>query len=249
VLDLKSTLAFRGDVVVGTLVSVFWVVFAIAPVLVAGRYLGSGDGWTQPRLLFLQGVWYWMDAVNWVFCAPNVQALNADIRAGRLDGRLLLPGDSLTRIMLGHLGVADLPKFLIAVGLGGYAVGAGAFSGGAWAIIGFIVCLISASVLFWLVGVLACIPAITLFEFDGGFILDAIHNLDRVPVSFYAPWLQALFSSALPIILITTTPSMVFFGWGHWWWPCVSVAATITLLLVTRILWTRQIRHFVGFQN
>ncbi|MCL1838164.1 MAG: ABC-2 family transporter protein [Propionibacteriaceae bacterium] len=249
ILDLKSATAFRGDLVIGTLVSMFWVIFAIAPVLVAGYYLGEGAGWTQARLLFLQAIWYWMDAVNWVFCVRNTNGLATDIRNGRLDGRLLLPGDSLLRVMLGQLGVQDLPKFLIAIGLAAYAIQAGAFPGGVWHIIGFVVCLIAASVMFWAIAVLSFLPAITLFKFEGDVIVNAIHNLNRVPADLYTPWLHALFSTALPIVLITTVPSRVFFGWSPWWMPIVCVIAAFVLLVVLRYLWARQLRHYVGFQN
>ena len=248
-LDLKSAEAFRANALLGTVISLAYMFFAIAPILVAGHYLGQGDGWTQARLLFLQGVWYWMDAVIWTFCSKNVNELIEAVHTGRLDGMLLLPGDSLTRIMLGHLSVSDLPKFIIAIALGGYAVAAGAFPGSVWTVMSFIICLVAASVIMWTISVFSSMKVITLFEFDGLFALDAIHNLGRVPVSLYAPWLRIIFSSILPVILITTVPSTVFFGWSPWWLPIIPVAVAVLLVWLLHLAWHHEIRNYVGLQG
>ena len=248
-LDLKSAEAFRANALVGIGISLAYMFFAIAPVLAAGRYLGQGDGWTQARLLFLQGVWYWMDAVIWTFCSRGVSELTEAVHTGRLDGLLLLPGDSLTRIMLGHISVGDLPKFLIAMALGGYAIAAGAFPGSVWTVLSFIICLGAASVIMWTVAAFSILKIITLFEFDGTFALNAVHDLGRVPVSLYAPWLRIIFSSVLPVILITTVPSTVFFGWSSWWTPIVPVAVAALLVWLLRLAWRHEIRNYVGLQG
>ena len=248
-LDLKSAQAFRANAVIGTGISLAYMFFAIMPVLVAGRYLGQGDGWTQARLLFLQGVWYWMDAVIWTFCSKGTSELTEAVHTGRLDGLLLLPGDSLTRIMLGHISVGDLPKFIIAMALGGYAIAAGAFPGSVWTVLSFIICLGAASVIMWTVSVFSILKIITLFEFDGTFALNAIHNLGRVPITLYAPWLRIIFSSILPVVLITTVPSTVFFGWSQWWMPAVPIAVAVLLIRLLRLAWRHEIRNYVGLQG
>jgi ABC-type uncharacterized transport system permease subunit len=235
--------------VIGTLVTLAWLFFAIAPVLAAGRYLGEGDGWTQSRLLFLQAVWYWMDAVTWVFLNDNIGQLQRDVRRGLLDWKLLLPTDSLTFVTLGKLNVPDLPKFVIAIALGAWAVAAGAFPGSGWSILGFLVCLAAASVLLWVIGVFATYKVITLFDFDGEFVLDAVHNLARVPVSMYGVVLRVVLSSILPVILITTVPSTVFFGWSAWWVPLVALAVTVVAAAAVRLAWLRETRLYVGIQG
>lgn len=249
ILDLKSAAAFRANALIGLGISIAYLFIAIAPVIIASNYLGSGDGWTRSRLLFFQAVWYWMDAVLWTFCIPNNRALAESVRTGRLDGLLLLPGDSLTRIMLGHLGIADLPKFFIAVILGCYAVAMGALPGSAWTVAGFMVCLTAASVILWTLGAFSTIKVITLFEFNGDFAVNAIHNLGRVPATFYAPWLRLLLSSVLPVILITTVPSAVFFGWYPWWLPVVPVGVAVLLVWLLRLAWRHETRNYVGLQG
>jgi ABC-2 type transport system permease protein len=249
VLEFKALAKFRADFFIGTGVSLIWMFVAIAPVLVAGRYLGEGDGWTQARLLFLQAVWCWMDAALWVFISPGSEALRHHVRQGTLDGQLLMPGSSLTRIMLGHLGVQDTPKFLVCAALGGYAISQGALPGGAGAIICFVVAMLGATVIFWAAGGFAVAKAITMLEFSGEFAVSALLNLSRMPTSMYGSVLRVLFSSVFPVVLITTVPSQVFFGWSAWWLPAVPVAVGIALVLVLRLIWNREIKNYVGFQN
>ncbi|MDR1806338.1 MAG: ABC-2 family transporter protein [Propionibacteriaceae bacterium] len=248
-LSLKAAAAYRGNMVIGTGVTLIWLVFAIAPVLAAGRYLGEGDGWTQSRLLFLQAVWYWMDAVMWVFLTNNVGQLQQDVRKGQVDWKLLLPTDSLTFVTLGGLNVTDVPKFLIALGLGAWAVAAGAFPGSAWTVVLFLVCLLAASVILWAVGVFATYKVLTLFDFDGRFLVNSVHNLARVPVGLYGVVLRVVLSSVLPVILITTVPSTVFFGWSRWWVTPVAVTVAAALVVALRVAWRRETRQYVGLQN
>jgi ABC-2 type transport system permease protein len=227
---------------IGTGVTFVWLFFAIAPVLAAGRYLGQGDGWTQARLLFLQAVWYWMDAVMWVFLHGNIRQLQSDVRRGELDWKLLLPTDSLTLVTLGKVNVPDLPKFAIAVGLG-------ALPGSPWSVLMFVVCLLAASVLLWAVGVFSSYKVITKFEFEGDFLLSSAHNLARVPVSMYGTVLRIVLSSVLPVILITTVPSTVFFGWSGWQVPLTAIGATVALTAALRLAWRRETKLYVGLQG
>jgi ABC-2 type transport system permease protein len=248
-LDAKAAAAFRWDSIIGVGVSLVWLGFAIAPVLAAGRFLGEGDGWTEARLLFLQAVWYWMDAIMWVVCVPNAEAFRQEIRQGRLDAKFLWPANSLAVVMLGRVGVADLHKFFIALGLGAWAVAAGAFPGSVWSVAGFIVCLLAASVIFWALGVFTVYKAMTLFKFDGSVALTAAHNLARVPVGMYGPVLRLLLSSVFPVILITTVPSTVFFGWSSWQLPLASATVAVAAVIVLKSAWRRETRLYVGLQN
>jgi ABC-2 type transport system permease protein len=247
-LDLKAAAHFRGDTLFGVVVSLAWLGFAIAPVLVAGRYLAA-EGWNQPRLLFLQAIWYWMDAVNWFFLSENMDKLRSGVTSGRTDGLLTLPVDSLLMASLGHLNVPDLPKFGIALALGGYAVWAGALPGGVLAVVGFVVALAAASVLFWAINVLCSFKVLTQFRFDGGFLASAVHNLSRVPTDLYNAGMRLLFSSVLPVVLLTTLPSRVFFGWDPLWLAAVSVAVTVAVVALTRWLWRREVARYVGLQG
>jgi ABC-2 type transport system permease protein len=245
---LKAAAHFRGDTLIGLGVSLAWLGFAIAPVLVAGRYLAA-EGWNQPRLLFLQAIWYWLDAVYWAFLSRNIESLQSGVVNGRVDGLLTLPADSLLMASLGHLNVADLPKFGIALALGGYAVWAGAVPGGAWAVIGFVVALTAASVLMWAINVLCGFKVLTQFRFEGGFLADAVHNLSRVPTDLYSAGMRLLFSSVLPVVLLTTLPSRVFFGWDSVWLASVAAAAAVALTVLTRWLWQREVSRYVGLQG
>jgi ABC-type uncharacterized transport system permease subunit len=86
-------------------------------------------------------------------------------------------------------------------------------------------------------------------EFNGEAAFYALHNLARVPTDLYAPGLRLIFSSVFPVILITTVPSHVFFGWGGWWLPLVSAAVAAGAVTLLRALWNREIRDYAGLQG
>ena len=98
------------DLVSGTLVSAVWLGLSVAPMLVVAANSATAPGWTLPRLLFLQSVWYLMDAMLWMIIASNAREISSMVRDGTLDAVLLRPISSLVTCTLGHLYVQDVPK-------------------------------------------------------------------------------------------------------------------------------------------
>jgi len=243
---LSSAAEYRVDMVTGTIVSTFWLGIAVAPMLVVSANSAAAPGWTLPRLLFLQAVWYLMDGLLWMIALPNAWTLSGAVRDGELDATLLKPVDSLVLCTLGRLEIQDAPKIVLGVALGVGAMAAGGGPATPLAALGTVIAIGCALCLLWSVTVLTHYKAITQVEFDGSFALHAVHNLARVPTPLYGPVLHVLLTVVVPVAFLTTIPAQILFGELP---PVVVVACLAVAILAiqaTAVLWRRELRHYTG---
>lgn len=244
--EFSGAAEYRADLVSGTVVSAVWLALSIAPVLVVSAHSQAAPGWTLPRLLFLQSIWYLMDAVLWMLIMTNARELADKVQDGTLDAILLRPVNSLVLCTLGSVYVQDLPKVVLAVGLGGFAVATGGGPASLLAAAAGLVAVACACVLMWAAGVLANVKSITHIQADGMFALHAAHNLARVPTPLYGPVLHVVLTVVVPIGFLTTVPAQLFFGLIPLWWLLASVALTVGVVLVTSRIWHRELRGYTG---
>lgn len=243
---LSSAAEYRVDMVTGTIVSTVWLCIAITPMLVVSANSAAAPGWSLPRLLFLQAVWYLMDGLLWMVALPNAWTLSSSVRDGQLDATLLKPVDSLALCTLGRLEIQDVPKIVLGVGLGVWAMVAGGGPATPLAAAGTVVAIVCALCLLWSVTVLTHYKAISQVEFDGSFALHAVHNLARVPTPLYGPVIHVLLTVVVPVAFLTTIPAQLLFGELP---PVVAIACMGVALLAIRLtafLWRRELRHYTG---
>lgn len=244
--EFSGAAEYRADLVSGTIVSAVWLALSISPMLVVSAHAQAAAGWTLPRLLFLQSIWYLMDAVLWMLIMNNARELADKVQDGTLDAILLRPVNSLVLCTLGRIYVQDLPKVVLAVGLGAWAVAAGGGPATPLAAAAGLVAVACACVLMWAAGVLANFKSITHIQADGMFALHAAHNLARVPTSLYGPVLHVVMTVVVPIAFLTTVPAELFFGLISLWWLLASLALTAAVVWVTSWLWHRELRGYTG---
>jgi len=240
--EFSGAAEYRLDLISGTVVSAVWLGLSVAPMLVVAANSAGAPGWTLPRLLFLQAVWYLMDAVLWMLISNNARRISEMVHDGTLDAVLLRPVSSLLMCTLSNVYVQDAPKVVLAVGLGVTSVVLGGGPASGVALLGCLVTVVCACCLMWAVGVLANYKAITQVRFDGMFALQGAHNLARVPTPLYGPVLQVILTVVLPVAFFTTVPAQVMFGELDLRWVGASLLLTSGVLVVTRRLWYGELR-------
>ena len=244
--DFAGATEYRVDLVSGTVVSVIWLAISVAPTLIVAGHVGAADGWTLPRLLFVQAVWYLLDAMVWMLLMVNVTQWTKDVQMGTLDALLLRPVSSLVLCSLGRLNVQDIPKVVLALGLGVVAVMLGGGPVGIAPTIAAIMCIGAALVLMWAAGVLANYKTLSQVKFDGMFLLFGVHDLARVPVPLYGPMLRVVLTVVVPVAFLTTVPAQMFFGDASLWLAPAAVGIAAGAVVLTSVLWRRELRRYTG---
>ena len=244
--EFSGAAEYRLDLVSGTVVSAVWLGLSVAPMLVVAANSAAAPGWTLPRLLFLQAVWYLMDGILWMLISNNARRISFMVHDGTLDAVLLRPVSSLVMCTLSQVYVQDVPKVVLALGLGVTATVLGGGPASLIALLGCLVAIVCACCLMWALGVLANYKAITKVRFDGMFALQGAHNLARVPTTLYGPALQVVLTVVLPVAFLTTVPAQVMFGELDLRWVGASVLLTGVVVYVTTRLWYRELRGYAG---
>ena len=243
--EISAAAEYRGDLVSGTVISALWLAVAAAPVALVTTHTESADGWTLDRLLFLLSIWYLMDALMWVILLPNVTQWSQAVQTGTLDAVLLQPVNSLIMCSLRAINVRDLPKVLLAGGLAIAAVVIGGSPTSGAAVLATAVAVVAGACLMWAFAVLVNYKSLTHVQFEGMFVLDAAHNLARVPTTLYGPVIRFVLT-LLPVTFITTVPAEIFFGVTAPWFAIVSVAVAAVVVFFTFRLWKHELKGYVG---
>ncbi len=243
---LSGAAEYRGDLVVGTLVSLVWLGVSAVPSIVVTLHTDGAGGWTLPRLMYLLAIWYLMDAVMWIIIMPNIGQWGRQVQTGALDAVLLRPVRSLVMCSLGTLGVQDLPKILLAAALGVGAVVLGGGPASVGALVASLVCLLCGLVLMWAFGVLTSYKVLTQVQFDASFLLHAGHNLARVPTPLYGRAIQVLLTWVVPVSFVATVPAQMMFSMASAWMVVAAVLVTTAVVLLVVVLWNREVRRYSG---
>ncbi len=258
--EVAKSLTYRADLVVGMVVNVLWLAVVLAPVLfvfasldrdgdgVAGGAGATalGDGWTLGELLYLQALWWLLDAVVWMLIVPNLSNLSTEVADGRLDLVLLKPINSMLYTTNKRLEILDVLKIPMALALAVYALTRTDTAVSAGGVVFGSVAVLAAMVLMWAVGVLANVKALTSVRFDAGWLAVDAHSLSRVPMSFYGTALRLLLSAVVPIAFLTTIPAELMFGDRDWWWALVAVTVAGITVALAQLAWNHQVRRYSG---
>ncbi|GIG41802.1 ABC transporter permease [Cellulomonas phragmiteti] len=246
----KSSLAgsaeYRGDLVVGTLVSIVWLAVSAVPAVVVSLNSAGAGGWTLPRLMCLLGVWYLMDAVMWIVVMPNVGQWGEQVRSGTLDGVLLRPVHSLVLCSFRVVGVQDVPKVLLALALVVTSLVLGGGPPSVLALLAGAVCVACGLVLLWALAVLTSYKVLSHVQWDASFLLHAGLNLGRVPIPLYGDVLRVVLTWVVPVAFLTTVPAQVLFGMVPWWTVGAALGFAAASVVVVVVLWNRELRRYAG---
>jgi len=243
--ELATAAEYRADLIIGTFISALWLFLAVVPAVVVFGHVEAAAGWTLERLLLVQAIWYAMDGVMWLVIMTNIRGLSDMVRTGELDFVLLQPGNSLARMSLSHLQVADLPKFVLAALLAGAAIARGVDVDPLGALQG-LVGIAAAMVLMWSIGVLSHVKAITTVKFEAGFVVHAAHNLARIPVNFYGPAITLFLTFVVPIAFLATIPAELFFGAKGFGWTVGAVGVAALSVAASALAWRHEIARYSG---
>lgn len=205
------------------------------------------NGWTQPELLIVMGIFILMGGVINAFIQPNMTRLLDEIQQGTLDFALTKPADaqglisvrefhlwSLTDVIVGTLvlsygifhyqgsvGILQALEFLLALSMGSILI--------------YCIWLIITSTAFWLVRV---DEIVNLFQ--------GVYAAGRWPVTIYPRWLQVGLTFIIPVAFAVTIPAEALTSRLT---PLVlagTFGLTIVFSLVARIIWRFGLKNYSG---
>jgi ABC-2 type transport system permease protein len=244
---ILNELQYRVNFFIQILQSLIALVVGLIGLWLVFDHTTDLNGWTQPELLAVMGVFILMGGLIRAAIQPNMMRLLDDVQQGTLDFALTKPVDAqvivsvrefrlwqVVDVILG-LGVVvaavlrlesrftlpDLLGFLIALALGGVMI--------------YCFWLMLTSTAFWIIRVY---ELVNLFE--------GLYAAGRWPVSIYPNWLRFGLTFLIPVAFAVTVPAEALTGRLT---PLTLLGAGLLaagLFLLARLVWRLGVRNYSG---
>jgi ABC-2 type transport system permease protein len=207
----------------------------------------SLNGWSQPELLVVMGVYVLMNGVVQTAIQPNMEKLIEDIRQGTLDFVLTKPDDaqvlaSVREVRIWH--AVDIVVGLIVLGV---AIGQLQSAIGLFSALAFLVALLLGALMiycFWMILTISAFWVVRVDEIVE--LFSGVYQSGRFPVTIYPDWLRFGLTFLVPIAFAVTVPAEGLTGRLTPTTLLVAGVFALALLAFTRWLWRTGLRRYSG---
>ena len=238
---------YRWDFVIDGVMSTFWTVTAVIPLLVV--YVGSGSipGWTMPEALVVIGWFILLQGVLEGAINPGLTAVVDHIRKGTLDFVLLKPADAQFLVSTSRFALWRITSVIAGLCIFGYAF----TQLGRWpSIVGVLqaafLALLAVGVLYSL-WILIVSLAFYVVKVDNlTYLFTSIFDAARWPSTVFRGVLHLVFTFVIPLALMTTYPAEALLGRLAPSSIFGSIAGTAALAIVSRQIWLMSIRRYTS---
>ncbi len=205
------------------------------------------NGWTQPELLVVMGIFVLMGGVINAIIQPNMTRLLEEIQMGTLDFALTKPADAQALISIREFRVWSLTDVLVGILVLSYGVYHFQGSVGITQAISFMVALFLGSLLiycFWLIITSTAFWIVRVDEIVN--LFQGVYAAGRWPVGIYPRWLQVGLTFIIPVAFAVTIPAEALTSRLTPLTMLGTVALTIFFTLVARFIWRLGLKNYSG---
>lgn len=240
-------LQYRANFVVQLAQSLIQLVTGLAVLALVFSQVATLNGWSQPELLAVMGVYTLVGGLVAAFIQPNMERLITDVRQGTLDFVLTKPADGQLLVSVREFRVWKLVDVVLGLGILAVAIPGLATAPDAVDVGAFLLALALGTAMvyaFWLALTTAAFWIVRMDEIVE--LFSGIYQSGRWPVSIYPDWLRLGLTFLVPIAFAVTVPAEALTGRLT---PDVlagAAAVAALLLAFTRWLWRLGLRHYSG---
>jgi ABC-2 type transport system permease protein len=205
------------------------------------------NGWTEPELLVVMGIFVLMGGVINAIIQPNMTRLLEEIQLGTLDYALTKPADAQGLISVREFRLWSLTDVVVGILVLSYGVWHYQGYVGTIQSLEFMLSLLMGSILiycFWLIITTTAFWFVRIDEIVN--LFQGIYAAGRWPVSIYPRWLQVGLTFIVPVAFAVTIPAealtsrltpLILLG---------TAALTIFFSVVARLFWRLGLRNYSG---
>jgi ABC-2 type transport system permease protein len=250
-IQLRASLAvaaqYRVEFVVSGVLSVFWTVLGLVPLLVLFRDRQTVAGWTYPEMLVVMG---WFGLVKGILegaVNPSLTAVVEHIRKGTLDFVLLKPADAQFLVSTTKFEPWRVVDLLAGVVILGYAFHLMGRTPGAGAVALSVVVLASATVILYSLWILVVSAAFFVVKVDNlSFLFLSLYDAARWPADVFPVVLRTVFTYVIPLAVLTTIPAKALLGRIGPVEVLATAVGAALFALVSRLVWLRSIGRYTS---
>jgi ABC-2 type transport system permease protein len=247
--QISATLAmqYRLDFLVKGLMSLFWLVVTLVPLLVVFSQRSEVAGWTWPEALVVLGWFSLLKAVLEGSINPSLTAVVEGVRTGALDFVLLKPADAQFLVSTARFEPWRVVDLLGSLAILGYAFSRLGYWPRPEHLLLAALLLGVALLLLYSLWILVVSASFWVVRVDNlSYLFGSIFDAARWPIHVFRGALRLVFTVVFPLALMTTYPAMALLGKLTLPSAGVVLAGGVLFAAVSRVVWQRAIRFYTS---
>lgn len=244
--SLMTALQYRSNFLLEAVVGGATASMGLVPLLFVFGRAEQIAGWTLPESLLVTGFFLLLSGVVGTFVEPNLSGVVEGVRNGQLDYMLVKPVDSQLLASASRVAPARAWDMVAGLGVLGWALHqlpTPSWTDGLVAL-GLLGAGIGAMYSLW-VGVV-CLSFWFVRVDNLRFLLGAITDAGRWPVSVYRGWARLMLTVVVPVALTTSFPALALLGRVDAALVGQALAVSIVGLTLSRLLWRNAVGHYTS---
>jgi len=242
-----AALEYRSAFWTSGVLSLFWSLGGVIPLVVALDHRPDVAGWTPWALAMLIGCHMLVNGLFGALVQPALFAAMEDIRTGALDYLLLRPVSALVSCLVADFQPWSLLESLVGLGLLVLAATEIGASPAPLDVLTFAIVLGSGIAALYAIAVLILSLAFRAMQLQNlAYLLESLLDFARWPISVFRGPLRALFTFVVPFAIMTSYPPMALMGSLE---PSAAVGAVVTAVVLgvlARAAWGQALRGYTS---
>ena len=245
--SLATAMAYRLDFIVSGVISLWWMLWTLVPLLVLFGHKEGVAGWSMPEALLVVA---WFTALRGLLeglINPSLTTLVDGIRTGTLDFVLIKPADSQFLVSTRSFVPFKIFDLAAAAVIIGYALNRLGYMPALGDMAVALVLLFAAVAVLYSIFILVACAAFWVVRLDNlTYLFGSIFDAARWPLQVFRGFWRFLFTFIIPLGVMTTYPAMALLGRLDTMTAAFALGVAAAFALLSRVAWQRSIGAYTS---
>jgi ABC-2 type transport system permease protein len=246
-IGVSNELQYRVNFFIQILQSLIALAVGLIGLALVFDYTDQLNGWTQPELLAVMGIFILMGGVIRAAIQPNMQRLMDEIREGTLDFALTKPVDSQLIASVREFRFWQLSDVVLGMVIIGISLNRLGEPLSLLDVLAFIAALLMGGIMiycFWLMLTATAFWVVRVDEMVN--LFEGVYAAGRWPVTVYPQWLRLILTFIIPVAFAVTIPAEALTGRLTALALLGAFGLTLLLIILARLVWRRGVKAYSG---
>jgi ABC-2 type transport system permease protein len=246
--SVAREMSFKGNFILWIIVELLWFGLQLCFVTVLYSQTNSIGTWTKWQMVLLVGASNFIQQIYQAFFLTNCTGLSELVRTGKMDFLLALPVNTRFIVSTRQVDLGAFVNALFAVCVMIFAAGKLQLHPTAMQLIGFsALCIVGVTIHYMLMFMLAAISFWTVRAQGIVWGYYNLFNIARMPDEVFRGAFKAVFTFALPILLVSNVPTRVLadkLQSPKWW--LLLLALGLIWGIISEWFWKFSLRRYTS---
>ncbi len=246
--SVAREMSFKGNFILWIIVELLWFGLQLCFVTVLYSQTNSIGTWTKWQMVLLVGASNFIQQIYQAFFLTNCTGLSELVRTGKMDFLLALPVNTRFIVSTRQVDLGAFVNALFAICVMIFAAGKLHLHPTAMQLIGFsLLCAVGVIIHYMLMFMLAAISFFTVRAQGIVWGYYNLFNIARMPDEVFRGAFKAVFTFALPILLVSNVPTRVLadkLQSPKWW--LLLLALGLVWGIISEWFWKYSLRRYTS---